>query len=368
MTNLDDSQNDPTINQFVTKVMEMAPEPPAYPGVVVATEEPARRFPAWVWAPVAAVLVLAVIVPIALRSGNGDGITAAGVTSTTIQQTDLAGAESIDTVSPAPAVESERNVLVAAPTTVGPGGLVEIDFTGERVQARSDVFWMDRFDYSEQAWISEFVLWSDRSEGGMSSAASAVVTIAVPEPTITEAGVDRVTIPTGLQLGTYRVCVALVTSTTPCVLLEVSDASVPNTTIPPQVVGEPGPFTPDFGLLAALPGDGTLIATPYQLLIGPDADRVAIGDGVIEDGETLPNGFYLKPMLGGSAVELEPAPGFVAVVLDPGDPSVEIELSFDEWVSWVQPKPGAASVGDLYAFLEYDTDGRVTAITQQYVP
>jgi hypothetical protein len=147
---------------------------------------------------------------------------------------------------------------------------------------------------------------------------------------------------------------------------------VPNTTIPPFDDEIVTPTNPEFGLLATVPGDGTIIVAPYQFLIGPDADQVAIEDGFIAEGETLPNGFYLRPLLGGNATEVMPSPDFEATVLDPNDPSITITLTFDEWVSWVLPKPGGTPGSgpgiEMYGYLTYDTDGRVLTITEQYIP
>lgn len=366
--------NDPKMNQFVTKVMEMAPDAPAYPAPVVATPERTKRFPTWIWAPVAAVVVLLAIVPIALRSGDSGEIVATGNPSTTIVNNGQTDTGAIDIVSPAPTIDAERNTLTAVVATVSPGSVVELDFTGDKNVPRSEVYWMDRFDYAQQQWFSEYVLWSDRAEGGMRSATSAAVTIAVPEPTVNVEGFDHITVPSvPFQLGTYRVCVALISADTPCALLEVTDAMVvPNTTIPPFDDAVVVPAEPDFGLLATFPGDDRIIVVPYQFLIGPDADQVAIEDGYIAAGETLPNGFYLRPLLNGSATELEPSADFEATVLDPNDPSITIALTFDEWVSWVLPKPGGTPGSgpgiEMYGYLTYDTDGRVLTITEQYIP
>ena len=74
MTN--DIHNDPRIAEFVTKVMDMAPEAPAYPAEVVPAPLLVRRKVApWLWAPAAAVAVLLAVAPIALRSGGGDETT-----------------------------------------------------------------------------------------------------------------------------------------------------------------------------------------------------------------------------------------------------------------------------------------------------
>ena len=361
--------NDPQLNQFVTKVMDMSPEPPVYPGTVVATLEPRKRFATWMWAPVAAAVVLVALIPIAIRAGDGAEIAATGLTSTTAG-TDQANTEAIDNTSPAPTVGAERNTLVAIPSTVSPGSVIEIDFAGINTP-RSDLWWMDRFDYSQQEWFSEFVLWSDRGDTGMSWAQAAVVTVLVPEPTITDPGPDRLGLPSGIPLGTYRVCTSV--SGGPCALLEISDAGVPDTTIPPSddPIRDPS-SAPDFALVTAVPGDATIIATPFQFLVGPDADLVAIADGFIAEGDTLPNGFYLRPQSQLGDFELEPAAGFRAFVVDPEDPSLTIELTYQEWVSWVLPKPAGIPGSDpepaMYVHLTYDVSGRVLTITEQYIP
>lgn len=361
--------NDPQLNRFVTKVMDMAPEPPVYPGTVVVTPEPRKRFAMWVWAPIAAAVVLVALIPIALMSDDGGEIAATGFTSTTVG-TDQSNTDAIDSTSPAPIVEAERNTLVATPSTVAPGSVIEIDFT-ETDTPRSDLWWMDRFDYSQQEWFSEFVLWSDRGQTGMSWAKAAVVTVLIPEPTITDDGPDRLMLPSGIPLGTYRVCTSV--SGGPCALLEVSDEGSPNTTIPPDdgfILD--GSFVPEFALVSGVPGDNMIIASPFEFLIGPDADLVAIADGFIADGEVLPNGFYLRPRPDLGDFELEPAPGFRAFVVDPGDASLTIELTFPEWVSWILPKPGGVPGPDpepaMYVHLTYDANGRVLTITEQYIP
>jgi hypothetical protein len=362
--------NDPQLNQFVTKVMDMSPEPPAYPGTVVAAPETKKRFPTWTLAPVAAALVLFALIPIGLRSGDGGDESALPPISSTTVGSDLANTEAIDNTSPAPTVDAERNTLTATPSTVAPGSVISIDFTGTDT-ARSDLWWMDRFDYAAQEWFSGYVMWSDRGETGMSSAEAAVVSVIIPEPNLTDGGPDRLTLPVGIPLGTYRVCTSI--SDGPCALLEVSDEAAPNTTIPSNdevIVDEV--HTPEFALVHAVPSDATIIATPFAFLIGPDADLVAIADGYIAEGETLPNGFYLRPQPTFGDVELEPSAEFKAFVVDPSDASLAIELSFDEWVAWVLPKPGGTPASDpdsaMYVHLTYDSDGRVLTITEQYIP
>jgi len=77
MTN--ETNTDPQITEFVTKVMDMSPEAPIFPETVVAVTPPARRRLApWMWAPLAAATAVLVIAPIALR-GGGDGDEFAGV-------------------------------------------------------------------------------------------------------------------------------------------------------------------------------------------------------------------------------------------------------------------------------------------------
>ena len=368
--------HDPQIAGLVTKIVEMAPDAPAYPETVIAKPVPSRRFPNWVWAPAAAAAVMLIMIPIALRSGWGDDpfpVASSPNTSTTvIAQTNLAGNDSIDSTSPAPAVEAERNTLVLGPNSVEPGGRVVINFSAGSNVARSELYWMDRFDYTEQAWISEWVLWSNRADGGIFYAQSAIVTVLIPEPNLTDDGPDAIQVPPGSSLGTYRVCVSVPNGA--CGLLEVTDAdaSAPVTTLPPFDDEVTYTATPDFARVIAVPGDGVLIATPYQFLTGSDAVLVAIADGFITHGETLANGFYLKPLLGGNSSKLVPAPQFAATVLDPNDPSVEVILTFDEWVSWVAPKPGGApgslAEPEMWAYLTYDALGRVLTLKQQYLP
>jgi hypothetical protein len=378
-----DKHKDTDIAGFVTKVMEMAPDAPAYPEPAIVSETAKRRMPSWAWPPVAAVAVLLVVVPISMRGGTSNvpelPFTAAPQTESGDQSTDLV----IDDPAVIPDVEAERNTLVfgdqnpVGPVTISQGGQLLVDFTGENNKARSALFWMDRFDYAGQQWLYEWILWSDRCDDCSQfvhaiTINAATITVLTPEADVVIDGFDRLTIPTDLPLGTYRVCVGA--GDGGCGVFEVSDEGsgvpgelVPISAEPPTEVPFPSDPTPEFGAVALTPEAGVIVVTPHQFLIGPDAALIAIADGFIGEGEELPNGFYIRPILEGIEIELEIAGDFEAFVVDPTDPDEQITLDFADWVDWFQTS-GGPQAQTIWMYLTYTEDGKVSSLTEQYTP
>lgn len=380
---------DPQITEFVTKVMDMSPEAPMFPETVVAVAPPVRRRLApWMWAPLAAAAAVLVIAPIAIR-GAGDGDEFAGVpagASQTVAEDDTSGASTDPIIGEdpvVPEVDQARNTLSLDPTVVAPGGTLTVDFSGEENAAiRSDLFWMDRFDYLENQWFAEWIMWSDRSAGGARSAPTASTSVIVPPLDITEEGDDRFLIPIGIPLGTYRLCIG--TTDGACGVFEISDEVLSGSPDRPfdgpvepidEITVDPafGLVTPSFGHVALDPSNLSVVVTPAQWLIGPDAELVARSDGFIGPDEDLPNGFYLRITPDVSPVEIELSPDFTASVASSEDPSIHIVISRDEWIEWMATQiwsgePIAAGFGGPFMHLTYDQDGLILTVTDQYIP
>lgn len=364
---------DPDITGFVTKVMEMTPDAPPYPERVIARETAPKRLPSWAWAPIGAVAVLLVLVPIAMQGDSADVPELPFAASPPTADEDHAADNVINAPNVVPDVEAERNTLVFTPAVVAQGGELLVDFNGANNMPRSSLFWMDRFDYDEQQWFSEWILWSDRCDDCPSFAYAAAITVLAPEPDVVIDGTDRLTLPTDLPLGTYRVCVGA--GDGGCGVFEISDegsdlpreptiiSEDPLTEVPFQ--GAPGP---EFGAVFATVGSDMIVVAPYEFLIGPDADLVAIADGFIGEGEELPNGFYIRPIPDGVQVELEPSDGFEALVVNPADSSAQITLDFAGWVDWYQTNGGPDDGQGMWMYLTYSQDGKISTLTEQYVP
>ena len=370
-----DIHSDPQIAEFVTKVMEMAPAPPTFPETVVAVAPAARRgFAPWMWAPVAAAAAVLVIAPIALRGGGDDG-DFAGVPvasqAATDENTSDASIDPINGGGPVvPEVEQERNTLSLDVAAIAPGGIIVVDFSGgDNAMARSDLFWMDRFGYAERQWFAEWILWSDRSDGGARFAPAASTSVIVPPLYITEDGYDSLLIPTDLPLGTYRVCIG--TTHGACGVFEVSDEIVPSSADGPA----DGPVEPigivvagpSFGRVALAPSNLAVVLTPAEWLIGPDAVLVARSDGFIGPDEDLPNDFYLRMNPSAITVELAVGPDAQVTVTDLADPSVQQVLTFAEWAALLEAQ-AVGLIGPIFVHLTYDADGSVLTIAEQYVP
>jgi len=370
MTN--EIHTDPQITEFVTKVMDMAPEAPIFPGTVVAKAPASRkRVASWIWAPLAAAAAVLVIAPIALRGGDGDetaGLPFGSEQVETDTQTPAASTDPILGDDPVlPVIDGERNVLSLTPVVVGPGGTIVIDFSGGRNSPRSDLFWMDRFDYDEQQWFSVWILWSDRSADGARSGATATTSVIVPPLDIVDEGSDTLLLPSELPLGTYRVCIGVTDGD--CGVFEISDEQLGSSgpiDTPVDLVRD-GVANPSFGMVVLEPSSLSVVLTPAEWLIGPDAVLVARSDGFIGPEEDLPNGFYLRENPEAAVVELDAGPDVLVVLVDAGDPALQRSLSLAEWASEL----GDRTADDLYPMffhVIYDADGRLVELTQQYIP
>lgn len=379
MTN--DIHNDPQIAEFVTKIIDMAPEAPMYPDTVVASvPSPRRKVVPWIWAPVAAVAVLLVVAPIAMRGGDGDEASGLPIGSDqAVADTPVSDASTDPIVGPdpvVPSVDSERNTLSLAPVVVAPGGNVVIDFTGDNNAVRSELFWMDRFDYGESQWFADWILWSDRADGGPRSARASSTSVIVPPLGITVPGTDTLLVPTDLPLGTYRVCVGVTDGA--CGVFEISDEVVPSsgggldpTELPPPDAQDA--TRPAFGQVEFGSNGTVLIVRPAQWLTGPDAVILAREDGFIGPQEDLPNPFYLRMDREVGVIEFEIGPEFRATVLGGEDGTTAVVLTAVEWASWLEAsdwlvEPLIDDIGGAFVHLTYDNQGRVMTVVHQYVP
>ena len=143
--------------------------------------------------------------------------------------------------------------------------------------------------------------------------------------------------------------------------------------------------TVEFAFLASVTGD-ELMADYAQWLTGEDADRAAIEDGEIEEGDSVPNGYYIRnvnPQLR----TLPIAEGVTLFLPTPAlGPVTMVPVQVDEWLALFaedrtpydpeSPGPveephfgffGAGSEGFGY-WLTLDADGTVVQITGQYRP
>jgi len=241
---------------------------------------------------------------------------------------------------------------------------------------------MDRFDYSKKQWFAEWILWSDRSEGGARSAPTASTSVIVPPLDITEEGDDSFLIPAELPLGTYRVCIG--TTDGACGVFEISDEVLSGSPDGPvdgplepigDVTGDPafGLLTPSFGQVTLDPSNLSVVVTPAQWLIGPDAELVARSDGFIGPDEDLPNGFYLRITPDVSPVEIQLSPDLTAAVASADDPSIHKVLNLVEWIDWMTTQtwlvdPLIDGVGGPFMHFTYDEDGLTLTVTHQYIP
>ena len=129
MTN--ETNTDPQITEFVTKVMDMSPEAPIFPETVVAVTPPARRRLApWMWAPLAAATAVLVIAPIALRGGDGDefaGVPVGSGQAVTEENTSDASPDPVIDLGSLADIEQGRNTLSLDAAAVVPGGTLVVD-------------------------------------------------------------------------------------------------------------------------------------------------------------------------------------------------------------------------------------------------
>lgn len=141
----------------------------------------------------------------------------------------------------------------------------------------------------------------------------------------------------------------------------------------------------EFAFLTSLAGD-ELIADYAQWLTGDEADRAAIEDGEIAEGESVPNGYYIRNV--NPQLRTLPVADDVTIFLPTPaiGPVTMVPVSVDEWLSLFDEdgtprnpespgemqEPhfgyfGAGMEGFAY-WLTLDVDGNVFQITGQYRP
>jgi hypothetical protein len=124
-----------------------------------------------------------------------------------------------------------------------------------------------------------------------------------------------------------------------------------------------------FAWLRGLTGDG-LIVDPAEMLTGEEARQAAVDAGVIEEGEDLPNDFFiLDESDETSVVGLAEGAEFALLLFEDGSP-VETAVGYDEFASALEganPDVYGVMDGVIPATVTIE-DGVIVSIVQTYLP
>ncbi len=138
-----------------------------------------------------------------------------------------------------------------------------------------------------------------------------------------------------------------------------------STTVPAGGLGD----GETFAWVKGLTGDGLLV-DPARMLTGEEARRAAVEAGVIEEGEDLPNDFFiLDESDATSVVPIASAAEFALLLFEDGSP-VETPVDYAEFVAVLDgSNPDVYGVVDgvIPATVTIE-EGQVTGVVQTYLP
>lgn len=150
-----------------------------------------------------------------------------------------------------------------------------------------------------------------------------------------------------------------------------TSAPAESPTTPPAEEG-PGHDLADgetFAWVRGLTGDGLLV-DPAEFLSGEEARQAAVEAGVIEEGEDLPNDFFiLDESDETSVVPLADAAEYALLLFEDGSP-VETTVDYDEFVAALDgsnPDVYGVMDGVIPATITIE-GGEIVSIVQAYLP
>jgi hypothetical protein len=124
-----------------------------------------------------------------------------------------------------------------------------------------------------------------------------------------------------------------------------------------------------FAWVGGLTGDGLLV-DPAEFLSGEEARQAAVEAGVIEEGEDLPNDFFIRDESdAASVVPIAEAAGFALLLFEDGTPA-ETPVDFDEFVAALDgsnPDVYGVMDGVIPATITIE-DGEIVSVVQAYLP
>lgn len=141
------------------------------------------------------------------------------------------------------------------------------------------------------------------------------------------------------------------------------------TTVPDEQGGHDLADGETFAWVRGLTGDGLLV-DPAELLSGEDARRAAVEAGVIEEGEDLPNDFFiLDESDETSVVPIADGADLALLLFEDGSPA-ETPVDYDEFVAALDgSNPDVYGVVDgvVPAMITIE-GGELVSIVQTYLP